>query len=203
VARLISSGLHLDPRDLQLVIDRRDEALWLTASSTSRFEIDPLSGLRSDRIELAVRTWTDGTVQSRTTLTVRPLIQIRAATMRTDVNRGERLGEEHLTAQTLWLPPSQAEGTIPPDEATGRTTTRRLHTGDLVRQQHVRSEYVIERGDRTMVRCLVGGVVITLQAEAQADGARGDSIEFRKLGERQTFVAVVAAPGEAVVDLSR
>lgn len=203
VARLIVSGLHIAPADLQLVIDQRDEPLWLTAAGTSRFEIDPLTSMRSDRIDLTVRTWTDGSVQARATLTVRPLIQTRVATLHRDVNRGERLGEEDLAAQTVWLPPSQAAGASAPADAIGRLAARKLHSGEIVRQQQVRSENVIERGDRAMVRCLVGGAVITLQAEALADGARGESVEFRKLGERQSFTAVVSGPGEAVVDLGR
>jgi flagella basal body P-ring formation protein FlgA len=61
---------------------------------------------------------------------------------------------------------------------------------------------VVERGDRVKVRCLVGGIVIALKAEARADGAEGDTIELRKLGERSTFLATVTGRGEAIVDLA-
>jgi hypothetical protein len=54
-----------------------------------------------------------------------------------------------------------------------------------------------------MVRCLVGGVVISLEAEARTEGAKGDRIELRKLGERDTFMATATGPGAAVIDLSR
>ena len=54
-----------------------------------------------------------------------------------------------------------------------------------------------------MVRCLVGGVVISLEAEAKSDGAEGEKIELRKLGERDTFLGTVAGPGSALIDLSR
>ena len=52
-------------------------------------------------------------------------------------------------------------------------------------------------------RCLVGGAVITLQAEARSDGALGETIQFRKHGERETFPAVITGRGEALVDLAR
>ena len=50
---------------------------------------------------------------------------------------------------------------------------------------------------------LAAPVSISLTAEARADGTTGETIEFRKPGERQTFKATVTGPGEAVVDLSR
>ncbi len=54
-----------------------------------------------------------------------------------------------------------------------------------------------------MVRCMVGGLVITLEAEARSDGAEGDVIELRKLGERDTFMGRAVGPGSATIDLSR
>ena len=53
-----------------------------------------------------------------------------------------------------------------------------------------------------MVRCIVGGIVISLEAEARGHGAEGDTIELRKLGERDTFIATVTGPHAAVMDLN-
>jgi len=61
----------------------------------------------------------------------------------------------------------------------------------------------VKKGDQITVRCLVGGVAISVQAEARADGAAGEIIELRKLGERESFTAKVVGRSEAVLDLSR
>ena len=73
----------------------------------------------------------------------------------------------------------------------------------MLRNTDLKRPALIERGGRVTVRCLVGGIAIAMQAEARDDGAEGDRIELRKLGERETFFAIVTGPGEAVVDLSR
>jgi flagella basal body P-ring formation protein FlgA len=78
-----------------------------------------------------------------------------------------------------------------------------LSEGDALREQHVRRETLIRRGDLVIVRALVGGSVLTMQAEARASGSEGDTIEFRKIGERDTFLATVTARNEAIVDLQR
>jgi hypothetical protein len=42
-----------------------------------------------------------------------------------------------------------------------------------------------------------------MQAEARTDGADGETIELRKVGEREVFTATVTGRAEAVIDLSR
>ncbi len=78
-----------------------------------------------------------------------------------------------------------------------------LKAGDVLKKKHVKRDVLVKRGDRVIVRCLVGGVVISLDAEARSDGAEGDLIELRKLGERATFMARVSGPGAAILDLAR
>jgi flagella basal body P-ring formation protein FlgA len=62
---------------------------------------------------------------------------------------------------------------------------------------------VIKRGQLVTVRCLVGGVAISLQAEARAEGSLGEVIEFRKTGERDAFVATITGPNQAVINLGK
>jgi len=100
------------------------------------------------------------------------------------------------------MAPHLAALMCPPDVAAGRVAGKRLRAGDVLRGKDVQRETLIERGDRVTVRCLVGGVVISLQAEACEHGAEGQTIEFRKLGERDQFRATVSGRGEAVIDLS-
>ena len=78
-----------------------------------------------------------------------------------------------------------------------------LKAGDLINKKDVKSEILVNRGDRVIVRCVVGGVVISLEATARSNAAEGEKVELRKLGERDTFMATVTGPGAAIVDLSR
>jgi flagella basal body P-ring formation protein FlgA len=203
VARMIAAGLRVNPPDLRLIFDPADSAFLETPEDAYRFEIQPLSNLRGDRIELAVRAWSEGRIQARRSLTVRPVVRAETVVAACDMDRDEVFQESDLTVERQWLQPSEAAGLTTLVQAVGSASTKPLRAGDVVGRKQVRSRILIERGDQAMVRCLVGGIVISLQAEARADGAEGETIEFRKIGERETFRATVTGPAEAVIDLSQ
>ncbi len=136
-------------------------------------------------------------------LTVRPIIRTNVVLPRYDIGRGVQLSAEDLSVEDRWLPPSQSNAMSTLVQAVGRVAATRLRAGRMLRAKDVKREVLIERGDRVMVRCLVGGVVISLEAEARSGGAENDLIELRKLGERDTFFGLVTGPGAAIVDMSR
>jgi flagella basal body P-ring formation protein FlgA len=116
--------------------------------------------------------------------------------------RGTTIQEADFTVRELWLPPSRHRTVATPAELVGQITKRTLAADEPIRRPQVETPHVIDRGDRITVRCLVGGVAISLQAEAREAGGIGATIECRKLGERRSFRATVAGPGLAVFDLS-
>jgi flagella basal body P-ring formation protein FlgA len=203
VARMFVDALGVSPQELRLVFDDRSQALLDTDQDSFRFEIQPLGSLAADRIELTVRAWAEGRIEQRHSITVGPTINTDVAVLRRDLARGEEIREEDLEVEVRWLAPSQAAMVSSFVQAVGRVASMRLKAGDALRIRHIKREHVIKRGDRVMVRCLVGGVVISLEAEARTEGAKGDRIELRKLGERDTFMATATGPGAAVIDLSR
>jgi len=202
IAQYIARGFDIDPQDLRIIFDGADQDLLEESSQTHRIELKPQSSLSSDRVTFTVRLWSDGVVASSRQISLRPMVCARTAVLGRDVDRGEAIGEHDFAITRQWLPPLQAALTCDPARAVGRLACKRLKAGETLRDKNVRRPTLIERGDRVMVRCLVGGVVISLRAEACGDGAAGDAIEFRKLGERDTFLARVTSPGEAVIDLS-
>lgn len=202
IAQYLARGFDVDPKDLRIIFDGADQDLLEESSQTYRIELKLESSLSSDRVTFTVRLWSDGVVTSSRQISLRPMVCTRTAVLGRDVDRGEPIGERDFTITQQWLPPLQAALTCDPAGAVGRLACKKLKAGETLRDKNVRQPTLIERGDRVMVRCLVGGVVISLQAEACADGAAGEAIEFRKLGERDTFLARVTGPGEAVIDLS-
>jgi flagella basal body P-ring formation protein FlgA len=203
VARMFVDGLGVSPQKLRLVFDERSAALLDTPEDAFRFEIEPLGSLAADRVELNVRAWSEGRIERRHALTVGPTVNVDVAVPGRDIARGEQLREEDLTVEARWLAPSQAALMSSLVQAVGRVADSRVKAGDPLRAKHIKRQHVIKRGDRVTVRCLVGGVVISLEAEARSEGAEGDRIELRKHGERDTFMATATGPGSAVIDLSR
>jgi flagella basal body P-ring formation protein FlgA len=204
VAWMFIDGLGIAPQKLRLVFDERSNELLDTDQNAFRFEIQPLGSLAADRVDLNVRAWSpEGRIEQRYSTTVGPTVNIDVAVLRRDIARGEEIRDEDLAAEARWLPPSHAAQMSSRVQAVGRVADTRLKAGDALRATHIKREHVIRRGDRIMVRCLVGGVVISLEAEARTDGAKGDRVELRKHGERNTFMATATGPGAAVIDLSR
>ncbi len=203
IAAIVARGLGVEPSELRLVFDHRDVELLDTSLDAFRFEIQPLSSLHSDRIELLVRAWSAGRIHHKQSLTVRPSLHLDVVVLRHDVPRGTMLHDDDLAVEARWLPPTAADRLVTLVEAVGRVASGRLRGGNVLRKSDIARQFVIKRGDRVMVRCIVGGIVISLEAEARGNGAEGDTIELRKLGERDTFIATVTGPHAAVLDLNR
>ncbi len=203
IARTIVSGLRMPPAAVRLTFDQRDAPLLDADLETQRFEIQPLSNLDSDRVELGVRAWSQGRITHRHTVTVHPMIKTDIVVPRRDIHRGDVLHDEDCSVESRWLTPIQAGTMCSLVGAVGRVAGSTVKAGEPLKTKHVKRELVIKRGDRVMVRCLVGGVVITMEAEAKSDGAEGEPVELRKLGERDTFFGTVTGPGSALIDLGR
>lgn len=203
VASVVASGLGVRANDLKMKFMRGDGAWLDDAAHTARVEVQPLSHWASDRIELNVRLWRDGQVRETRAVAVVPLVRCRAAVLSQDAARYDMLREQDVLESEQWLSPVQSREVVSRVAAVGRVATKEIKAGEVVREKCLQRNVLIKRGDLTTVRCLVGGAVITLQAEARSEGAEGDTIEFRKPGERDTFRATITGRGEAVLDLGR
>ena len=203
VARTILAGLGLPPESVRMTFDDHDAAALDVSLDTHRFEIQPMSNLDSDRVALSIRSWSDGRVVSRQSLSVRLMVRTEVVVLSRDIRRGDVMHEADCAVERRWITPIQASTLCGFVEAVGRVADMPLKAGDVLKKKHVKREVLVKRGDRVMVRCLVGGVVLSLQAEARGSGVEGESVELRKLGERNTFMATIVGPGSAIVDLSR
>ena len=203
LARFIVEALNAPPQRLRLLFDTTDAQTLEASSDDFRFELKPESRAASERVVFTARLWKDGRVADSRQIALRPLVLVDTAVLRREIARDETIDPQDVDVQPRWLAPPQAAIVCSPEGAAGRVASRRLNAGDLLRDKHVRRQTLIQRGDRVAVRCLVGGVVISLQAEACQHGVEGQTIECRKLGERDTFIATVTARGEAVIDLAR
>lgn len=203
IANLLMTHLRRPAEDIRLVCDSTDAALLDSNTNSARFEVQPLSSLSSDRIELRVRKWEGGSVKSTRTITVRPLVRMQGCAVRQDLPKNHTVTESDVEEATSWESPAVAAQLVGRESACGGVTTQSMNAGDMVRTRDIRHHATIKRGDVATVRCLVGGTVITLTAHAVSDGEQGELIEFRKPGERDSFRATVTGKSEAVMDLTR
>lgn len=201
IADFLINGLKINPNTLRLSFSASDASVLDASTTTFRFEIQPLSNLRSDRVDLSIRLWSNGMVQQTYSLSVHPSISIDTVTVIHDIKRGSTITEDDLASEQKWVSAGAAIHIPSLIEAVGRIATSKIREGTLLKKQHIRREFVVKRGDRVIVKCIVGGVVITLEAEAKNDGAIGDDIELKKIGERETFIATVSGSRSVVLNL--
>jgi flagella basal body P-ring formation protein FlgA len=203
IARRVAVAMSVAPADLRLRFDPGDLDFVASERHGAQLEIDPMSSLDTDRIVIAARLWADARVIEERSIVVHASVRTNVVELSRDIRAGDVVVEEALRERADWIRPSERRQVANRVEAVGRTAAASLRAGESLRSRDLQKDHVIQRGDRVTVRCLSGGVVITVQAEARADGALGDEIECRKVGERDTFVALVTAPGQAVIDLRR
>jgi flagella basal body P-ring formation protein FlgA len=203
IARLIVTSLRVDARDVRVRSSDRHADVLIAPLASGRFEIQPLGSLAGDRLEFAVRGWEGSHAAHVGQITLVAERRVNVTRARRDLPRDRALIDDDLETAESWLPPSEAMMMAPRVSAVGRVLDRGIKAGDVIRVRDLQRETLINRGDLVTVRCLVGGVAISLQAEAKADGSQGDAIEFRKSGERETFLATVTGRNEAVVDLAK
>lgn len=202
IGSYIAKGLRLPTDALQLAFDSRDKELLDITTAQYRIEVEAVSSLRSDRIQMVVRLWTGMRIDQNVSLTVLPLVRSDAVIAAKELGEGVKLTASDLMIEQQWVSPSRSGWFTSVAELNDRVLDRSVRAGERLAPKHLRKDIIIRRGDRAIVRCLVGGIVLSLEVEARQEGAEGELIEFRKLGERDTFFATVTAPGEAVMDLS-
>ena len=206
IARLLVPAMHLRPEDIRFAFETVDADVLNTpvnGGGDTRYEIQPLGSVAGDRLPVTIRTWTGGQAGQRRIVTVLPQLLVKAAVLTRDVPSDAMLTSADMESRETWLEPSQAAMALTVVQATGGVLVRSMNAGEAPRANSLRRDALVKRGDITMVRCLVGGVVISMQAEARDDGAQGQTIEFRKPGERESFTATITGRAEAVIDLSK
>ncbi len=203
IARWFAQHLSIKPDDLKLAFASRDLDHLGLSTVDFRFELQPQGSLRSDRIGLTVRLWREGIVQATHTITVHPTLRFSTAQLTRNVHRGETITAADLEEKEQWVSPLQQTLLAPPKKCLGQIASKSLSAGELIRFQHIKQQTIIRRGDPVIVRCLVGGLVVTQQAIAREEGGMGDTIELRGRRERESFTATITGPGQTIVDLSK
>jgi flagella basal body P-ring formation protein FlgA len=203
IASMMVNQLRVDPQNLRLRFEPPDAAALERTADGVRFEIQPMGNVAGDRVQLHVRTWRDNVVQASRTITLFPQVRCQVPVCQRSMLKDELISDQDVEVLEQWMSPAQAALCSTRIGAVGRRLNKNLKAGEPLRESCLRRDVLVKRGELTIVRCLVGGVAISLQAEARADGSEGDTIEFRKQGERDTFLGTVVGRSEAVVDLNR
>jgi len=204
ILQIAGRELQVPASDVRLAVRERDFEFLSDNISPLTAEVQMESNWQSDRVGLTIRLRdADGAIRRTERISLRPLIRTTVQVPSRTVESGAAIQTDDVEAVDTWMSPAQRTNIADADDLPGHIAGRRLRSGEPIRVPNLRSETLVQRGDHVEVRCLVGGIVITMSAEARAAGAEGDVIELRKLGERAIFTATVTGVREVTLDLRR
>ena len=198
VLETLSGLFGVSQDDLRVTFDEASRDLLSTQVLSRRVDVQATAA--SSR--LMVRVWVyDGDrliVQGVVRADVR--IRVEAVVLRAAISRGDRITQEHITREILWMEPTGAPPVRDPATALGAVAKTRLDAGTVLRVDHIEAPIVIKRGDLVSVHALAGGMTVRTRARALADAREGELVELSRARDRKPFVARASGPGIAVLE---
>ena len=81
----------------------------------------------------------------------------------------------------------------------GKTTTRTIRSGEVIRLSTVTEPVVVKRGDTVIIEAQSGAIVVSTQAIALADGRVGEQISVRNTQSERMVRVKIMGPGRGKV----
>jgi flagella basal body P-ring formation protein FlgA len=136
------------------------------------------------------------------TLTVLAELEVRRVAAARDLPRGARLTAGDVRLETLRTTSQALPGFGSLADVADFELLRAVNEGETLTAQHTRAAQIVRRGDLVRVQAtLPGGGRVTVLAEAQEAGARGDTIRLSRriegTRERADIIATITGKGEA------
>lgn len=135
-------------------------------------------------------------VWARVRITVAQTRLVAAASLRA----GQRIEASDLRLEDVRAFPSRETSLKSISDGAGMLAKRYVNVGTALTAADVMPPWDVGRGDMTTVQVRSGGAVLTLEAEAQADGRAGQSIDFRNATTGKIFRAKITGKGRALLE---
>lgn len=127
------------------------------------------------------------------------LIAAEVPVLARDVLRGELLSASDFVLEER----AGVTALLPPQAVLGHEATRRLPAGTVIRSADVAPPRLVKRGEPVTLLVQSGGLSISAQGRALADGRRGDLVRVVATATNRTLDGVVAAPGTVRIAVSQ
>ena len=200
----IKQNITADESDLKISFDEEQAAL-LDATVGDRLEFEPMTRDVLGRIPLVIRRYRQDLLAS--TMRVRVDVQLRrmAVAVKRTLNRGQLIGSDDVELKAIWCESVLKQPATDPAAVIGKKMGALTHAGGVIYTDDLQGPAVIKRGDKVMVRCVSGSIVVRAEGRAVEEGSVGSVIAIkREIREKNrtvesTFAARISGPGEAVM----
>ena len=189
---------------LEVEIDRLDEALHiepdaLAPLAVDRLDFDPATGRFSAVVSVAdSQTLASGL---RVTGAARQMVELPVLVRA--VRRGETIATSDVALLRLPLSRAPEDAALDLADIVGKSARSSLRADTPVPADRLMEPILVARNDVVIIVYRAGGLTLTVRGRALGEGARGDLVTVMNSQSNRTIEAVVAGPGQVVVEPPR
>jgi flagella basal body P-ring formation protein FlgA len=189
-----------EARNITVNFDRDVRTLQVEPSATGELQVVGLSyDPRTARFDITLDLPSSPALHRQTTRFTGTAIEtVAAVAVDHPVERGEVLREADLTI--LRRPKSEGGGIADIADAAGLAARHQLRPGQPIHTADLMKPEVVQRNESVTITYRAPGIVLTLRGQAQEAGAVGDSIGVLNVESKRVVQAVVAGPGQVMVN---
>jgi len=125
-------------------------------------------------------------------------VELRAVVAAERLRAGQPIAAGQVRLETVTAAPAAGGAAQTLEEVIGRIPRVAVAAQSAVRRALLQDARDVVRGDRVRVAVERGGARLELEAQAEADGRRGDLISFRNPETKRRFLARIEGKGKAV-----
>ncbi|HAI11005.1 MAG TPA: flagella basal body P-ring formation protein FlgA [Phycisphaerales bacterium] len=199
VTRYLLTYTGLSDQELVLSFSAADKRELSAAALTDRFEIEVIGTAKIGQIPMVIRRWRGGSMVGEIRVTAQVTCKTLAAVVVENVRRGQSFGPNDVQVQEVFLTSPQTPIRKLRD-VVGRIASRNIRKNQTLFESDVQLPFMIQRGEQVTVRVMVGSMVIRTVARANTDAAMGEMVELQNQRSRESFMARVTGPRQAVLD---
>jgi flagella basal body P-ring formation protein FlgA len=142
----------------------------------------------------------EGRLVSHTYLKVKLFVQYSVPVAARDLARGVMLGYGDF--EIKWIDAKMLrKGVAQPAQILGRQMRTFVPTGKVLYRTAVKTETLVNKGDRVSIHVRARGISISSFGVAQQNGSEGETIKIMSLDSKKEIYAVVTGPKTAEVKL--
>jgi len=206
IERQIAERLGLGLHEMQITFNDRDRVLLNQSAVAGRFDVEPVVEPALGAVSFRVYAYR-GTqrVDNGQMVTGRVQQRVLAVIAGSAIQRDTPINRRQVRLTEVLIDRADQVYLSDPSVVTGLVASRNIEPGELITSDQIQMPIAVHRRQRVTVELRSGGIRISFNGMAHADGAIGDTVEVENLqtGERITATVIARGRVEAGIPTSQ
>jgi len=199
VTAFIQQAANVPLDDLGISFSPRNADLLNRSSWLDRYEFQPLTTAPLGRVPIVIRRYRDDQLMDTWRVNADVTRRYLAVMMNRSISRGQTFTPDDVQVREVYLDNALASPMTKLSQVIGRSANAVLRANAVVYPEHLRSPWLVKRGELVTVRCVTGGLVVKTVARASENGVLNQTIQIRSDRSHQTYPVRVIGPHHVMV----